>query len=173
MPLTLIPGWMQPLLLDRLNMERLRLLEFAPRLLQVDIYSEAPRWRVDYGADGDEIMKVTGNLERAGACIGAEFFPEPCRNWMFVKKGARVTLTAGDSRAGWWSSLDRSEGSAECTTAQPYPRDTVQLCSFTMDSDRHISIYWSGGESPGLSHYVYPTCPTQRRPGARVFEAAC
>lgn len=173
MPLTSMPGWMQPMLLERLNFERLRLLEAAPRLLEVDLYSEAPRWNVEFGADGDRILYVTGNLDSPGPCNGAEFFPDPCRNWYLVKKGAKVTITGGDSRSGWWSSLDRTEGSAACTTHEPYSSDTVRICSFTMDSDYKISMYWYGSEFPGLTHFVYPTCPTQRKATDRPFAARC
>lgn len=160
-----IPDWMRYPELQRWLADYLRKGEPAPLLLEVEYYTAVPRADVQYAnRDRDRLYYDMASGTRVGQCNVNEYYPLPCTYFALVRPGAEITLIAGDSRAGYWPILERSEGSAECTRAQPFASDTVELCTFKMTDHRKLRVYWSGGESPGLLHYVYPTCPTQRTP---------
>lgn len=134
-------------------------------LLEVEYYAAVPRADVQFtNPERDRLYYNTASGTRVGPCDVNEHYPLPCTYFAVVRPGAEIALVAGDSRASYWPVLERSEGSAECTRAKPFASDTVELCKFTMAGHRKLKVYWSGGESPGLMHYVYPTCPTNRTP---------
>jgi len=160
-----IPDWMRTPELRSWLADYLRASEPAPLLLEVEYYTAVPRADVQYAnRDRDRLYYDFASGTRVGQCDVNEYYPLPCTYFALVRPGAQITLVAGDSRAGYWPVLERSEGSAECTRARPFPSDTVELCTFTMTEHRTLRVYWSGGESPGLLHFVYPTCPTMRTP---------
>ena len=91
-------------------------------------------------------------------CIPETQFPKPCITDYRVKKGTEVVITAGDSLAGYWPELESVEGGG-CNIT---PGDKDVSCTLTLVGDVEVVAKYSGGENPGLWHYVYPTCPTQR-----------
>lgn len=93
------------------------------------------------------------------SCAPEDLFPEPCVSYWVVKRGATVTVTAGDSLAGYWPNLDAVTGPG-CNLSGG---GTDQTCTLNLLSDVDLTAVYSGGESPGLAHYQYPTCPTQRQ----------
>ncbi len=160
-----IPDWMRYPELQRWLANYLRTGEPAPLLLEVEYYTAVPRADVLFAnRERDRLYYDFASGTRVGPCDVNQDYPLPCTYFALVRPGAEITLVAGDSRAGYWPILERSEGSAECTRARPFASDTVELCTFRMTEHRKLRVYWSGGESPGLLHFVYPTCPTQRTP---------
>ena len=101
-------------------------------------------------------------------CIPDDIFPEPCVSYLVVKRGASVTVQAGDSKAGYWPVLDSVSGACNLTG-----NGQDQTCTFTLYQDSDIVAVYSGGESPGLSHYQYPTCPTQRGNASAPWTSRC
>ncbi len=143
-------------------------------LLEVEYYTAVPRADVIFtNPNRDRLYYDFASGTRVGPCDVNDYYPLPCTYFALVRPGAEITFVAGDSRAGYWSQLERSEGSAECTRAQPFPTDTVELCKVTMSNHLKLKVYWSGGESPGLLHFVYPTCPTRRPPPGPKFADRC
>lgn len=150
---------------------RLRIADYLraggppPLLLEVEYYTAVPRADVIFAnPERDRLYYDFASGTRVGPCDVNDYYPLPCTYFAIVRPGAEITFVAGDSRAGYWPRLERSEGSAECTRSQPFPSDTVELCKVKMSNHLKLKVYWSGGESPGLLHFVYPTCPTNRPP---------
>ena len=69
----------------------------------------------------------------------------------------QAAISAGDSLAGYWPALDYVSGACNLTG-----NGQDQTCTITVFQDTDVIAVYYGGESPGLSHYTYPTCPTQR-----------
>jgi hypothetical protein len=105
----------------------------------------------------DEDNDVLDHGTRA-PCTPDELYPDPCVYYWVVRKDAAVTISAGDALAGYWPALDSVSGPGCDITGNG--RD--QTCTLTVSADIELVAKFSGGESPGLAHYVYPTCPTQR-----------
>lgn len=112
-------------------------------------------------ADADNQKLDSGQVK---TCTPDEIYPDPCVWYWVVKRGTAVAVSAGDSRAGYWPDLDFVQGPG-CNLKGGSGVD--QSCALTLESDVDLTAVYFGSESPGLAHYQYPTCPTQRsRPPA-------
>ena len=116
---------------------------------------------------------VNPDEELSGAfvrqCIPDDLYPEPCVSYLIVRRGASVMVQAGDSRAGYWPNLDYVRGGG-CDLKG---NGQDQTCTITLFQDTDIVAVYSGGESPGLLHYQYPTCPTQRGNNPSAWTSRC
>jgi len=125
-------------------------------VLVMTLYGQPPR--VSATAANPEDIYAEGFQRQ---CL-RETYPDPCVYYYVVKSGTQLTVTAGDSRAFWWPGLESVKG-GECnidTEGQGAPTDRTCRVMVQLDVDL-VAVYF-GGESPGLAHYTYPTCPTQR-----------
>ena len=116
--------------------------------------------------DEDNTVFTHGAIKQ---CVPDEQFPDPCVYYWLVKKGTPATITAGDSRAGYWPSLESVAG-AGCDIKGDGVDHT---CTITLSADADIVATFYGGESPGLAHYVYPVCPTNRGPSSPAWASRC
>ena len=114
----------------------------------------------------DDSVFTRGTVKQ---CVPDEQFPDPCVYYWLVKKGTSATITAGDSRAGYWPSLESATG-AGCNLAGDGLDHT---CTITVAADVDIVATYYGGESPGLAHYTYPVCPTNRGPAPPAWASRC
>ncbi len=125
-------------------------------VLVMTLYGQPPRVSAT-AANPDDIYAE--GFQRQ--CL-RETYPDPCVYYYVVKPGTQLTVSAGDSRAFWWPDLEWVKG-GECnidTGGQGAPTDLT--CRVTVQLDVDLVAVYFGGESPGLAHYTYPTCPTQR-----------
>jgi hypothetical protein len=143
--------------------------------LTVRMHSDVPRVRVEF-TNRERDLIVDGYMYRdiAAPCMG-DNYPDPCVYVAIVNRGAEFTLYAGDSRAGFWPSLESTNGPG-CSYSGVPPQEKV--CTSSLTENREIDVYYYGGESPGLLHYTYPTCPTRRAgppggPRLPKFEPRC
>lgn len=102
-------------------------------------------------------------------CLAEVTFPNPCVQYYIVRNGAHVRIVGGDSRAGFWPALESVQGGG--CDMEGDGGDFECLLVAAADTDI-VAIYY-GGESPGLSHYTYPTCPTQRGQSPPSWMSRC
>lgn len=114
--------------------------------------------RVGIQAANDDEVLARGAFDPAQgverACKPQTQLPGPCISYMVVKRGASVTVTAGDARAGNWPALDYLRG-AGCDIVGDGKDHT---CRVTLGADADLEARFYGSESPGTK-FQYPTCP--------------
>lgn len=96
------------------------------------------------------------------SCLPDDQYPNPCVGYLVVTRGAEVTVTAGNSRAGFWGILDRLEGGGCSIPGSGGDQDTT--CSFSAFQDADISAYYYGETTPS-GRFDYPTCPVAAERG--------
>lgn len=122
--------------------------------------------RVSATADNPDDSYSNGFVS---SCPPDDIYPQPCVSYVLAKRGASVTVSVGDSRAGYWPVLDYVRG-AGCDIVGN-GRD--QTCKISLSSDVDLVALYSGGENPGLSYYAFPTCPTQRGAATSAWQSRC
>jgi hypothetical protein len=116
--------------------------------------------RVSVTADSPDDVISQGMFDPAEgvdfACLPDDQYPNPCVSFVVVKRGAAVTITAGNSRAGFWPNLDRLEGGG-CTMPGT-GTDTDVTCGFSAFQDADVIAYYYG-DTTASGKYLYPNCP--------------
>lgn len=106
------------------------------------------------------------------ACMPDQQYPDPCIYYWLVKPGTNVTVTAGDSRAGYWPAFEAVHGpGCELVGGDSGGQDVS--CTLTLALDVEMVATYYGSERPGLAHYTYPVCPTQRGEQPPSWAARC
>ncbi len=121
--------------------------------------------RVGITAQNDSEVKsrgvyVAGNANLA--CLPDAQYPNACVSYMVVPRGATVTVTAGDSRAGFWPVLDSLRGPG-CEKAGNGDRDVS--CTLTLAGDADFTATYYGDTTPS-GRYVFPKCPVASERGS-------
>jgi hypothetical protein len=103
--------------------------------------------------------RISPTLQGTNQVLNGEFreqctpevqFPKPCIFDYKVKKGSSYTITAGDSRAGFWPVLASVSGPG-CNLSGGSGRDVS--CTIQVFADVEITAKYSNGE------VSYPVCP--------------
>lgn len=115
--------------------------------------------------DPDDIITQRFEVQ----CLPDLTFPGPCVQYYIVRRGASVRIIGGDSRAGFWPALEYVRGGG--CDIEGDGRDIS--CPLTIFQDTDVVAVYYGGESPGLPHYTYPQCPTQRGDNPPAWSARC
>jgi hypothetical protein len=90
------------------------------------------------------------------ACLPDVQYASPCTSYVLVKKGATIVVSAGNSLAGFWPSLDHLRGPG-CDIGKV---SADRTCTVQASSDLdYVAVYY-GSDSSG--DYVYPRCPPNR-----------
>lgn len=102
-------------------------------------------------------MFVAGNLNLA--CLPDAQYPNACVSYIVVQRGATVTVTAGNSRAGYWPILEKLSGGGCDRTAPNSDKDVT--CTITVFQDADIVATYYGDTTPD-GKYFFPKCPANR-----------
>lgn len=116
-----------------------------------------------------EDPSISVRQRQKASCSPDDQYPEPCVTYYVAPRGTTLKVTAGDSRAGYWPALDFVRG-AGCDL-QGDGRDLT--CIIALTGDVEVTAQYYGGENPGLFHYQFPTCPTQRGNNPPAWAARC
>jgi hypothetical protein len=95
------------------------------------------------------------NGEFREQCTPEVQFPKPCIFDYKVKKGSAYTITAGDARAGYWSTLHSVSGPG-CNLQGGSGQDVS--CTIQVFGDVEITAKWA------TDQLVYPACPANTGP---------
>ncbi len=87
------------------------------------------------------------------ACNPDTQYPNPCVTYIVTQRGANVTVTAGDARAGLWPLLESLEGGG-CKLTDGA---TDKSCTVTLAADIEMTARYYGEDSSGK--HPFPKCP--------------
>lgn len=156
-----------PIRLD--DKEELRGRDRDAVVLTVTAYGMPARIGIQATNDAEVLSRGNYAADRGvdAACLPDVQYPGACVSFIVTKRGATVTVTAGDARAGFWPILEYVRG-AGCDIADGSKDES---CTLSLAGDVDMTALYSGDYSGGKVQY--PTCPVPRPPARNDWESRC